>query len=164
MLRGMNLELELVTFAFSTETSSELEACHWKHPALTKFQQSELKPISPKWGRHYTAQISGLQPAGKWSVHRASRSSISIPGDTTSSKNNCDFSRKSSSLASVHVGMTLLLHYYEGNRTSFVESSLLTALGYWTGSSKANLLQPQKCPETLQAWTVALWRTHFLAK
>lgn len=158
MLRGKNLEVELVTYAFSAETSSEFEACHWKHPALTNFQQSELKSdwSLPKMG-HHTHQVSDLQPAGKWPVHRASRSSISVSADTTSSKNNCDFSRKNSALASVHISMRLLLRCSVGNGTSFVESSLLPALGYWTGSLKAKLPRPQKCPDSLQASTVALW-------
>lgn len=162
MHRGKKPELELVTFAFSAETSSELEACHWKHPALINFQQSELKSdwSLPKMG-HHSHQVSGLQCAGKWPVHRASRSSISVSAGTTSSKNNCDFSRKSSTLASAHTGMRLLLHGYVGNGTSFVQSSLFPALGHWTTSLKAKLPQPQKCPDSLQARTVALWKTAF---
>lgn len=50
MLRGRNLGLELVRFAVSAETSSELEAFHSKHSALMNFQQPELKPSSPKQG------------------------------------------------------------------------------------------------------------------
>lgn len=50
ILRGRNLALELVRFAVSVETSSELEVFHSKHSALVIFQQSELNPSSSKWG------------------------------------------------------------------------------------------------------------------
>lgn len=168
MLGGKNLELEVVTFAFSAEASSELEACHWKHPALTNFQQSELKSdwSLPKMG-HHSHQVSGLQPAGKWPVHRASRSSISVSADTASSKNNCDFSRKSSAPASAHTGMRLLLHCYVGKGTSFVESSLLPALGYFQAEPAAWKPSSHSPRNILRVCKPKLWPCeglHFLAK
>lgn len=90
MLRGKNLELDLVTFVFSAETSSELEACHWKDSALTTFLQSELKPVSPEWGTTSTRSlVSNLLPNGLCLQHpdhpsqyQLTQLPASVPGRT----------------------------------------------------------------------------------
>lgn len=162
MIRGKNLELELVTFVFSAETSSELEAHHWKD-SFDNFSAIRAEASLPKMG-HHTHQVSGLQPAGKWPVPTASRPSHSVSADTTSSKNNCDFSRKNSSLASVHIGKRLLLHCDVGNMTSFVESSLWSALGYWTAAWKPTSCSPRNILRVCKPELSPCEGLHFLAK
>jgi len=108
MLGGRNLELELARFAFSAETSSELEAFRRKHSALMTFQQSELKPSSPKQGTTLAASlVSDWLASGLWIQHLNQPSRYCLT--QLSQRAICDFSRKSSSLTRVDVGMRLLL-------------------------------------------------------
>ena len=108
MLRGRNLGLELVRSAFSAETSSELEAFHWKNSALMNFQQSELKPGSPKWGTAPSGSpVSDLLANSLWIQHPNHTSRYQLT--QLLQRAICDFSRKSSSLTSVDVGVWLLL-------------------------------------------------------
>lgn len=100
--------MELVRFAFSAETSSELEVFHWKHAALMNFQQSELKPSSPKQGTTPARPlVSDPLANGLQIQHRNHPSRYGLT--QLPQRAICDFSRKNSSLTSVDVGMWTLL-------------------------------------------------------
>lgn len=152
MLGGRNIGLELVGFAFSAETSSELEACHWKHSALTNFQQSELKPSSPQRGTAPArSPLSDPLANGLWIQHPNHPPRYRLT--QLPQRAVCDFSRKSSSLTSVDAGLWLLLLPAYRKQGQLCREQPLDCPGL------LSLLQPQKPPpESQQAWTAALGR------
>lgn len=130
MLGRTNLGLELVRFAFSAETSTELEAFHWKYPASVSFQQLKLKPSSPKWGTALSGSpVSNPVANGLWGrgikiIHLASgwhdflkEQFVTFPGKAQASQ---VWTLPYDCCSCCHVG----------NGVSFVEGCLLTALGY----------------------------------
>lgn len=96
--------MELVRFAFSAETSSELEVFHWKHSALVNFQQPELKPSAQKQGTAPArSPVSGPLANGLWIRHPNHPSRYGLT--QLPQRAIRDFSRKGSGITSVAVGM-----------------------------------------------------------